>query len=126
MIDLDNFKSYNDTFGHMAGDIVLKTLAALLAQHFASAQHLVGRYGGEEFCVILNGCSKQEAIALAESFRVLIEKQVIVLRRQSTRITVSMGVAAFPEDAKDIESLIHRADQAMYQAKGLGKNRVCS
>ena len=126
MIDLDHFKAYNDRFGHVAGDIVLRTVALILADHFREPGDLVCRYGGEEFCVLLPDCSKQKAISLAEKLRERIERQTIILRRQKTQMTVSIGVAAFPKDAKMQDELIHAADQAMYQAKKMGRNKVCS
>ena len=125
MIDLDHFKEYNDRFGHVAGDIVLRTVALILADHFREPGDLVCRYGGEEFCVLLPDCSKQKAISLAEKLRERIERQTIILRRETTQMTVSIGVAAFPKDAKMQDELIHAADQAMYQAKKTGRNKVC-
>ncbi len=125
MIDLDRFKQYNDSFGHMAGDIVLKTVAKILAEHFNKPGDLVCRYGGEEFCVLLPDCSRDEAVELANSFRKKIEAREIVLRRQKTHITTSIGVAAFPQDAKLKEELILKADAALYKAKESGRNRVC-
>lgn len=126
MIDLDKFKHYNDKYGHMAGDIVLRTTAMLLAQFFNQPGNLVCRYGGEEFCVLLPDCSKPKAIELAQKLRHKIESQTIILRREKTHVTVSIGVASFPKDAQSKEELIHKADQALYQAKGSGRNKVCS
>ncbi len=125
MIDLDHFKEYNDRFGHMAGDIVLRTVAMILADHFSEPGNLVCRYGGEEFCVLLTDCPKQKAFMLAEEFRERLERQIIILRREKTHITVSIGVASFPKDAQGKEELIHLSDQAMYQAKQTGRNKVC-
>jgi diguanylate cyclase (GGDEF)-like protein len=126
MLDLDLFKQYNDSFGHMAGDIVLKTIAQILEEHFHHPGDLVCRYGGEEFCVLLPDCPKLKACALANELKAKIEAREIILRRQKTHITVSIGVAAFPKDAKATDDLIFKADEALYQAKGSGRNKVCA
>jgi diguanylate cyclase (GGDEF)-like protein len=126
MLDIDYFKKYNDSFGHIAGDIVLKTLAKRLTSFFNEPGNIICRYGGEEFCVILPDCDKQKAELLSNEFRVLIEKEVIVLRRQNTSITVSIGVASFPDDAQMKEEVIYKADHALYRAKEQGRNRVCT
>jgi len=124
MMDLDHFKKYNDTFGHMAGDIVLKTIAQVLEGHFNHPGELVCRYGGEEFCVLLPNCPKSKAVLLANELRNKIETREIVLRRQKTQVTVSIGVASFPKDAKTKDELIFKADEALYQAKETGRNKV--
>ena len=124
MIDLDRFKQYNDTYGHTAGDIVLKSIGQIISRMFAQPGNTVCRYGGEEFSVLLPDCSKEEALKLAENLRRTIQEQTIVLRRQKTSITVSVGVATFPRDAQIKEELIQRADEAMYRAKNKGRNNV--
>jgi len=126
MVDLDRFKQYNDTFGHMAGDIVLKTIALILEEHFDKPGDLVCRYGGEEFCVLLPDCSKPKALQLANELRKKIEVREIILRREKTHITTSIGVATFPKDAKGKDDLIFKADEALYQAKESGRNKVCA
>lgn len=126
MIDLDHFKQYNDKFGHMAGDIVIKTIAQILDEHFHAPGEMVCRYGGEEFCVLLPDCPKSKAVSLADAFRKKVEGREIVLRRQKTHVTVSVGVASFPEDAKGRDDLIFKADEALYQAKETGRNKVCA
>jgi diguanylate cyclase (GGDEF)-like protein len=126
MIDLDHFKKYNDNFGHIAGDIVLRTVASILTEHFNEPGDVVCRYGGEEFCVFLPDCSKEKAITLAQEVRKKIQTREIVLRRQKTHVTASIGVAAFPVDAKGREELIIKADEALYKAKEGGRNKVCS
>jgi diguanylate cyclase (GGDEF)-like protein len=126
MIDLDRFKQYNDSFGHMAGDIVLKSIAQMLEEYFNHPGDLVCRYGGEEFCVVLPDCPKAKAMSLANELRKKIEAHEIILRRQKTRVTVSIGVAAFPKDAPGRDDLIFKADEALYQAKETGRNKVCA
>ncbi len=125
MIDLDYFKKYNDEFGHVAGDIVLKTVGKMLNDSFSRPGNLVCRYGGEEFCVILPDCTKDKAKQMASDFRTKLESEKIVLRRQETSVTVSIGVASFPKDAQMKEELIFKADHALYRAKEQGRNRVC-
>ncbi|MCK5579819.1 MAG: diguanylate cyclase [Candidatus Omnitrophica bacterium] len=125
LVDLDEFKRYNDKFGHTAGDIVLRTIGMILADEFDAPGDLVCRYGGEEFAVLLPDCSKEEAFERAEVLRKKVEAQTIILRREKTRITISVGVAAFPRDVQIKEDLIQKADMEMYRAKKQGRNRVC-
>jgi diguanylate cyclase (GGDEF)-like protein len=87
---------------------------------------LICRFGGEEFLVMLSGINKNKAVIIAEELRQRIQKERITLRRQDTHITVSIGVSSLPLDTKDEEELIQKADKAMYQAKGKGRNQVCS
>ena len=125
MFDLDKFKQYNDKFGHIAGDIVLRTVSMLLRDLFKEPGMLVCRYGGEEFSVLLPDCTQQKALEFAEEARRRISERTIILRREKTRITVSIGVAVFPKDAQNPKELIHKADQALYRAKEEGRNKVC-
>ena len=125
MIDLDHFKKYNDQFGHMAGDLVLKHLSQLIQEHFGGPGNLTCRYGGEEFCIVFPDCSKKRAVAAAEALVKQVERDGIVLRREKTWITISAGVAGFPSDAKTKEDLLQKADDALYEAKRKGRNRVC-
>lgn len=124
MIDIDNFKIYNDTFGHTAGDMVLKALSATITDFLKSFGAIVSRFGGEEFCVILPHIDKKEAVELAEKLRIKIENIQITLRRKQANITVSIGVASFPLDATDEDEIIIKADKAMYAAKQKGRNLV--
>jgi diguanylate cyclase (GGDEF)-like protein len=126
MVDLDHFKQYNDRFGHTAGDIVLKILGRMLMEFFKEPGTLICRYGGEEFAVLLVDCSKEKAFQLAEEFRRAMAEEIIVLRREKTHVTVSIGIASYPEDAHNKEELIHKADLAMYKAKEAGRNKVVS
>jgi diguanylate cyclase (GGDEF)-like protein len=125
MIDIDFFKQYNDKFGHTAGDIVLKKMGQLLRDVLRDYNPLLCRFGGEEFLVMLSGINKAKSLDIAEKLRSCIEKENILLRRQDTHITASIGVASLPIDTKDEDELIQKADKAMYSAKIKGRNRVC-
>jgi diguanylate cyclase (GGDEF)-like protein len=125
MIDVDDFKRFNDTFGHPVGDLLLRSLATVLTSSTRMVDS-VGRYGGEEFMVILPETGKDDACRLAERIRVAVTSQAYVKAAgESVGRTVSIGVAAFPEDALNAADLIQRADEALYSAKHGGKNRVC-
>jgi diguanylate cyclase (GGDEF)-like protein len=126
MLDIDFFKNYNDQFGHTAGDLVLKRLSSNITESLKDVNAVSCRFGGEEFCVILDGVDKQQATLIAEALRKRIEQEKLVLRRQETHITASIGVAAFPADAIEQNELILKADKAMYEAKQKGRNKVVS
>jgi len=125
MIDIDFFKQYNDKFGHTAGDLVLKKIAFLMQEVLAQENCLIGRFGGEEFLVMLSGWDKKKSFQIAEKLRERIEKEHIILRRQATNVTVSIGIASLPIDAKSEDELVQKADKAMYDAKQKGRNQVC-
>jgi diguanylate cyclase (GGDEF)-like protein len=125
MLDIDFFKNYNDKFGHAAGDIVLKALSRNINESLKELNPIVSRFGGEEFCIILPGINKKRGAATAAKLCKNIEKEKIILRRNQTHITVSIGVAGFPDDSRDEDGLIIKADHAMYEAKQKGRNRVC-
>ena len=125
MIDIDYFKQYNDLYGHVAGDSVLKNLSAWLGGHIKPKNAHLGRYGGEEFLIIVPSCTKQEGVSLAETIRSFVQEKKMMVRRKATAITVSIGVAHCPQDAASLLELLHKADTALYEAKKLGRNRVC-
>jgi diguanylate cyclase (GGDEF)-like protein len=124
MLDIDYFKNYNDKFGHVAGDIVLKSLSQNIFNSLKDTDAVLSRFGGEEFCIILRGADEHEAFQTAELLRKTIEATKIILRRQETNVTVSIGCATFSKDISDEAELIMKADKAMYQAKKSGRNRV--
>lgn len=124
LLDIDFFKAYNDKYGHAAGDVVLKKVAGILSQAVHDSGDIVARYGGEEFALILMNKDKEEAVSFAEGIRKRIEQQTFVLRRESTKMTVSIGVAACSLDAKICQDLIKAADDALYKAKKSGRNCV--
>lgn len=125
LLDVDQFKRYNDTHGHPAGDDVLRQLARLLTLN-VRAFDKVARYGGEEFVVILPQTNLPGAVATAEKLRRAIEEHPFLHgeRQPGGRLTISLGVAGFPEHAGSVDDLLNRADQAMYRAKAAGRNRV--
>lgn len=125
MIDIDYFKKYNDTFGHMAGDIVLKSVGLILSECFRGPGNIVCRYGGEEFVVALVDCPKEQALKWANEVRIKIRTQNIILRKQVTHVAVSVGMASLPADTQLREDLIGKADEALYRAKTQGRDRVC-
>ncbi len=125
MLDIDDFKDFNDQNGHIAGDSVLENIGKILKSN-ASAGDIVARYGGEEFVFLALKSNRQEAIRLAESIRDKIYNSPVILRRKECNVTVSIGVAVFPEDAKLKEDIMWEADRQLYKAKSKGKNAVCS
>ena len=125
-LDVDFFKQYNDTHGHLHGDAVLVALSKLLIAGLRKSDVAV-RYGGEEFVLLLPETSKENAFALAGTIREKIAAHPFPGRETQPqgKVTVSMGIAAYPEDGSDSSTLLHRADEALYQAKNGGRNRVC-
>ena len=123
MVDLDGFKKINDRHGHHAGDLVLLHAASLLK---ACLRHTdeIGRYGGEEFLVVLRDCSGQAAIVRAEQLRNSLESAPLALSNGALRVTASFGVNWSSEPLTDLQELISGADQALYRAKKAGRNRV--
>ncbi len=124
LLDVDHFKKYNDDFGHTAGDLVLKSVAATLRRCLEPAE-LAARYGGEEFVVLLPNKGKKDAMKSAERMRAEIEAHKFAVRRVENPVTASFGVASYPDDGKTSQTLIAAADQLLYQAKRAGRNRVC-
>jgi diguanylate cyclase (GGDEF)-like protein len=125
MVDLDHFKSVNDSYGHPAGDIVLQKVAEAMGTQLRASDTLY-RYGGEEFVILLPETDQRGALTVAESIRRKVADTTIVVDGQQTvTITVSIGVACFPQDTENQEDLLKKADQAVYIAKNNGRNRVC-
>ena len=125
MIDVDFFKKFNDRFGHQAGDNVLKLIAGTLKKVSRPFDH-VGRFGGEEFIVLLNDSGLSKAQAYGERVRSEIEQLGNLLsdRFPGLKLTVSVGVSTYGPDIEDRDTLILKADQALYRAKENGRNRV--
>ena len=129
MADVDHFKRINDTYGHPAGDEVLRQMARLLTQKLRSIDKAV-RYGGEELLVVLPETDLAEAGNVAERFRRTVEEHVFMVDPEDDeppiplRLTASVGVAGLPENADSLERLVELADRALYDAKNRGRNRV--
>ncbi len=124
LIDIDHFKMVNDRFGHLAGDACLKTIAAILETNLRTAD-LIGRFGGEEFVVLLPDTDANGAKAAAENLRQRVRAAELDLDGQKLTVTISIGIAALPPGPPgDFESLIRRADGAVYRAKDQGRDTV--
>lgn len=123
LYDIDHFKQVNDTFGHQAGDVVLRELAKLVHEQLRR-NDIEGRVGGEEFAVLLPETTISEAVVLAERIRGIIENFAINIGETSLHITASFGVTAVKETDVALDSIYKRADSALYEAKNAGRNRV--
>ncbi len=125
MLDIDNFKTFNDEYGHMTGDVILHNIGSILKSK-ASAGDTVARYGGEEFAFLALNADRESAVKIAEEIRARVQETPVTVRRKKCSVTVSIGVSVFPEDARLKDDIIMEADRALYRAKNKGKNRVCS
>ena len=125
LFDVDHFKHYNDTNGHLAGDELLKSMASLL-QSCVRDGELVGRYGGEEFLLVMPGTDGEDALAAAERVRSQVASQAFPNGESQPlgSVTISGGVATWPIDGRGIAEVLHHADEALYAAKHGGRNRV--
>lgn len=124
MIDADNFKDCNDKFGHLVGDIVLCEIGNRIKENIREVD-MLARFGGEEFMVFAPNTSKESASLMAERIRKGVESGTIRAYDEKLKTTVSIGVSCYPEDAKKMDDLVGKADWALYQAKKLGRNKVC-
>ncbi|MFH1829404.1 MAG: diguanylate cyclase [Pseudomonadota bacterium] len=125
MVDVDYFKPYNDAFGHVQGDQVLKQIGGLLRKNLREVD-TVARFGGEEFVLLLPDTDKRGAIAVAEKVRLLVEGHRFMTedRKDTRSITISAGIASYPDDVEQMDDLLDHADIALYKAKELGRNRI--
>lgn len=124
MIDVDHFKSYNDAFGHQAGDAALQAVGQILGEELRGTDRAY-RYGGEEFTLLLRGTNLANAVTIAEKLRSAVERH-FASPDQPRPVTVSIGVASLPEHGPTPQALTAVADHALYKAKHDGRNRVAS
>jgi diguanylate cyclase (GGDEF)-like protein len=124
LMDLDHFSEVNRQFGHPGGDHALASFAAFARTQLRPTD-LIGRYGGEEFCVLLQGTDEHEGLRVAERLRTGVADMAIDVGGRALRITVSIGLTRLDDDG-DLRASIRKADIAPYRAKGLGRNLVCS
>jgi diguanylate cyclase (GGDEF)-like protein len=123
MVDIDHFKDVNDTYGHLAGDSVLRDLAGILQKRLRPDDEL-GRYGGEEFAAVLPETSLAGAVKIAEDLRGLVEEHRFIVEGEQIRVTVSIGAATL-KAGMDAKGFFRAADEMLYKAKNTGRNRVC-
>jgi len=124
MIDIDFFKKVNDQYGHLVGDSVLRDVAKKIQENIREID-IAGRYGGEEFCLVLPDTHEQGAAYVAERVRKAVESHTVKAYDATVKVTVSIGVATFPAHGKKMSTLIDKADWALYRAKKLGRNKIC-
>jgi len=126
MLDLDHFKNINDTYGHLTGDYVLKETVRLLRDKVLRTSDVLGRYGGEEFCVIMSEAALRTGNDVAERIRKAVEKHEYIFDGKTLAVTISAGVAQISKREDSSKDLIEAADKALYRAKEAGRNKVCS
>jgi len=124
MIDIDDFKKCNDSFGHLVGDYVLREIAKTIKDNTRHID-LVCRYGGEEFCVLFPNTGREGGYFASERIRSNLENKIIKAYDEELKVTVSIGLACFPEDGLSYTEIIEKSDLALYIAKAKGKNQVC-
>ena len=124
MIDIDDFKKVNDNYGHQSGDTILKEIASIFKSYVRITDPTV-RYGGEEFAIILSQTAKQHGRIFADRIVKGVAASKLKGFSHNEMITVSVGLAGYPDDANTEESLIRKTDKALYQAKKMGKNTLC-
>jgi diguanylate cyclase (GGDEF)-like protein len=125
MLDIDDFKKINDTYGHIVGDAVLTKLARILKNIAGGAGNVISRFGGEEFIISIVECTKEELMRIAEDIRESVEKTVVAFRRKKINFTISQGAVLYPDDGGEVRPLIDKVDKLLYKAKRSGKNKTC-
>lgn len=125
ILDIDNFKKINDTYGHGVGDLVLKKTADILIKVIGDSGNMVSRFGGEEFVFFVVRAQEKEVRKIAQDIIKEIRQTLITFRRKAIRFTASIGMVIYPDDTMDYEELMEKADKLLYKAKREGKNKAC-
>ena len=123
MVDIDRFKEYNDRYGHLVGDVLLKEVAKTIKESLRQID-LVGRYGGEEFIIILTETDQEGSIFAAERIRKSVQDKSIRAYDEVLKVTISIGISSYPKHGRDGNGLVEKADHALYRAKETGRNRI--
>src|SRR5690554_7690393 len=124
MLDIDYFKQVNDTYGHIQGDLVLRKVAATIADEVKPSDRL-GRYGGEEFLLLLNDVSEAQMLAVAERIRAAVEQIEVPTEQDPIRVTISVGATHVePDAAVSLTEVLQCAAEALYRAKNNGRNQI--
>ncbi|MBU2440116.1 GGDEF domain-containing protein, partial [bacterium] len=125
MADIDHFKEFNDAYGHLKGNKALQNIADILRSNIREVD-IAGRFGGEEFIIILPEANMQEAHKIAERIRIKVEDYNFINKKShpNEKVTLSLGVTSCSQENITPQGLIYKVDQALYQAKGKGRNRV--
>ena len=123
-LDIDFFSRVNDLYGHATGDEVILAVRDVIRAHAPAGEH-VGRFGGEEYALVLPGREREEAFLLAERIRAEVEAKVCSVIPDNAVLTISGGVSAYPSDALDDAEVVRMTDQALYRAKSTGRNKIC-
>ncbi|MBM3249468.1 MAG: diguanylate cyclase [Candidatus Omnitrophica bacterium] len=124
MVDIDHFKEINDNYGHLVGDAILREVSTTIKENIRQMDFM-GRYGGEELSIVLPETDKEQAVLVAERIRKTLESKQMSIYDERLGVTISIGISTFPKDSADLGDLIDRSDEALYQAKQSGRNRVC-
>jgi len=123
MVDLDRFKEYNDRYGHLVGDVLLKEVAKTIKESLRQID-LVGRFGGEEFIIILTETDQEGSLFAAERIRKSVQDKSIRAYDEVLKVTISIGISSYPKHGRDANGLVEKADHALYRAKETGRNRI--
>jgi diguanylate cyclase (GGDEF)-like protein len=124
MVDIDHFKDFNDRYGHLVGDAILREVTKTIKENIRQIDFM-GRYGGEELSIVLTETGSLQARFVAERIRQIIEQRQFRIYDEDLKVTISIGISTFPDDTKEPLIIIEKADQALYRAKEEGRNRIC-